>query len=390
MPWNEPGKPGKDDDNPWTGGGRRGGGKNPQSDLEAMAERLNARIRDMLGGAGGGGDEGGDGPPGHGRAVPAGIGLLLIIAILVWIASGFYIVREGERGVVLRFGEFEQVTLPGPNWHFPVPIEKVEIVDIDSVRSVQHRARMLTQDENIIEIDLTAQYRVSNAELYLFSVRDPDNSLRQIMESGIRERVGKSSMDFILGEGRGEIVAGTRSMMQAILDLYSAGLVVTTVNLQQAQPPEPVQNAFADAVRAREDEVRFRNEAEAYANTVIPRARGEAARLEQEAEAYRDQLVSRATGDASRFSQLLAEYEKAPQVTRERLYIETMEEVFGETGKVLVDMKQGSNLLYLPLDQMISGAGTQARKQAPPSAAAAQSGVQEAPRVTDPRARGVR
>lgn len=389
MPWNEPGKDGKD---PWTSGGR---GNKPGPDMDALARRLNERLRDLLGGDNSGGDGGNDGGGGEGGGrgrLPAGASLIAILALVIWLASGFYIVSEGERGVVLRFGEFQSVSMPGPNWHLPIPFETVEIVDVDSVRSVQHRARMLTQDENIIDLDIAAQYRVSDAEKYIFNVRDPDGALSQAMESGIRERIGKSTMDFILGEGRGEIVAATRTLMQEILDQYGTGLTVTTVNLQQAQPPEPVQNAFADAVRAREDEVRFRNEAEAYANGIVPLARGEAARLEQEAQAYRDQLIARAEGDASRFTQLLAEYEKAPQVTRERLYLEMMEVVLGSTGKVLVDVKQGSNLLYLPLDRLVPGGATQTQPQSSSSAspAPAQPVGQDSGRATDPRSRGVR
>jgi membrane protease subunit HflK len=292
-----------------------------------------------------------------GRHASAGISLVLIVALVVWLASGFYIISEGERGVVLRFGAFQSVSEPGPNWHLPYPIESVERVDIDSIRSIQHRALMLTADENIIDVDVAVQYRVMDPVDFIFNVRDPDRTTRQVMESAIRERVGKNNLDFILGEGRGEIATSARIVIQEALDAYGAGVSVTTVSMQQAQPPEPVQEAFADAIRAREDEARFRNEAEAYANAIVPQARGEAARIREEAQAYREQVIARAEGDASRFSQLLVEYQRAPDVTRERLYLETAEAVLGGTNKVIVDMQGGNNLMYLPLDKFMQSQG---------------------------------
>jgi modulator of FtsH protease HflK len=342
MPWNEPGKNSND---PWGGGGR-GGPQGGPPDLDELLKKLTGRFGGMFGG--GGGDGGG-----MGRHASAGLSLIIIVALVVWVASGFYIISEGERGVVLRFGAFQSVSEPGPNWHLPYPVERVERVDIDSIRSIQHRALMLTADENIIDVDVAVQYRVMDPVDFLFNVRDPDRTTRQVMESAIRERVGKNRLEFILGEGRGEIATTARVVIQEALDAYGAGVSVTSVSMQQAQPPEPVQEAFADAIRAREDEARFRNEAEAYANGIVPQARGEAARITEEAEAYREQVLARAEGDASRFTQLLVEYQRAPAVTRERLYIETSEAVLGGTNKVIVDMKGGNNLMYLPLDKFM-------------------------------------
>lgn len=399
MPWNEPGKNSND---PWGGGGRGGGGGPP--DLDELLKKLTGR----LGGLFGGGGDGGGGGGGMGRHASAGISLVIIVAVVVWLASGFYIVSEGERGVVLRFGAFQTVTEPGPNWHLPYPIEAVERVDIGSVRSVQHRALMLTADENIIDVDVEVQYRVSDPEAFLFNVRDPERTIRQVMESAIRERVAMepvavrqqimsdpgaapasqqvdviepregeallasdfapigarrewNDLEFILGEGRGQIAESTMEVIQQAMDDYGAGIVLVRANMPQAQPPEAVQEAFADAIRAREDQIRFRNEAQAYANGIVPQARGEAARIREEAEAYRDQVLARAEGDAARFSQLLVEYQRAPAVTRERLYLETSEAVLGSTNKVIVDVKGGNNLMYLPLDRFMQqqqGAGT--------------------------------
>ncbi|MGD8643922.1 MAG: FtsH protease activity modulator HflK [Chromatiales bacterium] len=353
MPWNEPGGNNKD---PWSGG--RGGDKGPP-DLDELLKKLTGKFGGIFGG-GGGGDGGGTG---GGRGSSIGLAAIIVVVLLAWGASGFYIISEGERGVVLRLGQFQAVTAPGLHWHIPYPIETMERVDVDQVRSSQHRATMLTQDENIIDIDISVQYRVKDAENYLFEVRTPDvpnqqvGTLYQVMESAVREVVGKSSMDFILSEGRAEVAQATRTLTQEILDSYKTGLEVVTVNLQQAQPPEPVQGSFEDAIKAREDEVRFRNEAEAYANSVIPEARGQAARLEEEATAYKERVIAEAEGNASRFEQLLVEYQKAPRVTRERLYLDTMESVLTNSSMVVVDVEGGNNLLYLPLDRIISEQG---------------------------------
>jgi modulator of FtsH protease HflK len=397
MPWNEPGNNSRD---PWSGGqrgGGSGGGQRPP-DLEDMMRKVSQQLNSLFGGSGGGtGGDGGGSP--LGRNSKALISLAAIIGLVVWLASGFYIVSEGNRGVVLRFGAFQQVSPPGPHWHLPYPFERVEIENVDNIRTLQNRALMLTSDENIIDVDIAVQYRVLDLVDFKFNVRDPDSTVQQVMESAIRERVGKSNLDFILGEGRGEIAVSARETLQSALDAYGAGIIVTAVSMQQAQPPEPVQEAFADAIRAREDEARFRNEAEAYANGLIPRARGQAARILEEAEGYRDQTVARAMGDASRFSQLLAEYRGAPSVTRERLYIETVEAVFQDTNKIMLDIDPGNNLMMLPLDQLLHRAGTGAANSEPkPPGAATPFGVSTPSSSTnrqgaarpDPRAREVR
>ncbi|MGV6816623.1 MAG: FtsH protease activity modulator HflK [Thiotrichales bacterium] len=358
MPWNQPGG---DNQDPW-GGGKRGNQGPP--DLDEMFKKLSDKLGGF--GKGGGGSEGG---PGRGAAT--GLAGIAILVFIVWAASGFYIVGEGERGLVLRFGAFQSVADPGPHWHLPTPFETVEMVDIDQVRSFQHRSSMLTQDENIVDIELAAQYRIKDPEAYVFRVRDPDASLHEAVESALREAVGKNKMDFVLNEGRPQVASLTKDVTQSMLDAYDTGLEVTTVNLQQIQPPEQVQDAFNDAIKAREDNVRFINEAEAYSNSIIPQARGEAARVTEEAAAYREQMIAQAEGDAARFSQLLSEYKKAPAVTRERLYLETVESVLSSSSKVMMDAQQGNSLMYLPLDKLI--------QSSPSSSTAGSSMPQSAP-----------
>jgi membrane protease subunit HflK len=282
------------------------------------------------------------------------------VLLVVWALSGFYIVDERERALVLRFGRYVYTTGPGPHWHIPYPIESVETISL-VVRDAQHQATMLTQDENIVAIDIAAQYRVKDAANYAFQVRVPDATLSQVMESAVREVVGKSTMDFVLAAGRDKVSADTRALMQRTLNQYHTGLQVLTVNLLQTQPPEPVQPAFEDVVMAREDRIRFINEAQSYANGIIPQARGEAARVRQEAVAYREETIAAAQGDTSRFRQLLTEYSQAPRVTRDRLYLDTMEAVLSNSSKILMDIQGGNNLLYLPLDKLMrqgAGAGT--------------------------------
>lgn len=347
MAWNEPG-PGRD---PWNQGPKRGEGP---PDLDDMLKRLKARF------GGGRGGSGGNAPRG---TVPGGLVGLVVLALgLLWIASGFYVVDEQERAVVLRFGKFVQTTEPGLRWRMPWPIDREEIVNVTGVRSTRDRATMLTQDENIVDLELTVQYRVSSVEDYVFNVSDPELTMRQATKSSVREMVGQSKMDFILTDGRQEIGDRTKVLLQERMDEYKTGLFVTEVSLQQAQPPEPVQAAFADAIKAREDQQRVKNEAEAYANDRLPKARGAAARQVQEATAYRDQVVAKAEGDAARFNQLLGEYRKAPKVMRERMYLDTMSAVYGSSNKVLLDVDKGSPLLYLPLEQLMS---TMPRSDAP-------------------------
>ncbi len=359
MAWNEPGGGNKD---PWGGRGDQG-----PPDLDEVVKNM----QDKLGGLFGGGrkSSGGDGRQGRGGSGFKGFGLIAAIVALVWIFSGIYIVDAGKQGVVLRFGAYSETTAPGPHWHIPYPIEQVEIVDVEqrrfveigyrsgnagqSVVAVPREALMLTQDENIVNIQLAVQYQVSDPQRYLFDVRDPNVVLKQVAESVIREVIGKNDMDFVLKEGRAQVVADIKTLMQKTLTSYHAGLLVSDVNLQDAQPPEEVQAAFSDAIKAREDKERLKNEAEAYANDIIPKSRGAAARQIQEANGYKESLVAKAEGEASRFSQLLGEFKKAPEVTRKRLYLETMESVMAQTSKVLVDSKNANNLMYLPIDQLM-------------------------------------
>ncbi len=361
MAWNEPGGSGNKD--PW--GGRKNNEQGPP-DLDEVVKKLQEKFGGLFGG---GGKR--NGSSGSGKAGSIGLGLIAFVAVTVWAISGVYIVEEGTRGVVLQFGKYNKTTQPGPHWH-PRGIQSVETVDIANIRgisigfragggnrqtgsSVGRESLMLTEDENIVDVKLAVQYKVKSASDYLFNVKDPETTLRQVIESAIRETIGKSEMDYILKEGRADVTEQTREQVQEILDRYKAGLQVTTVNLQDAQPPEQVQDAFADAVKAQGDQARVINEAKAYSNDIVPRARGKAARQLAEANAYKEQVIAEATGEASRFTQVLTEYKKAPEVTRKRLYLEAMESVMTNSSKVLVDVKGGGNLLYLPLDKMMSG-----------------------------------
>lgn len=393
MAWNEPG--GGNNKDPW-------GGRNDQGppDLDEVVKKM----QDKLGGLFGGGRRGGGSSGGASGKGMAGFGLIAGIVFVVWLFSGIYIVDAGTRGVVMRFGAFTEATMPGPHWHLPYPIEQVEIVNVEQRRfveigyrsgaggqaglTVEREALMLTKDENIVNVQLAVQYQVDDPGKYLFNVRQPDAVLKQVAESAVREVIGKSEMDFVLKEGRAEVVDRVKKSMQTVLSQYDSGMLVSDVNLQDAQPPEEVQGAFSDAIKAREDKERLKNEAETYANEVIPKARGRAARQTQEAQAYKESLIAKAEGEASRFTALLTEYKKAPEVTRQRLYLETMESVLNRTNKVLVDSDNANNLMYLPLDQLmkqntsrrstgtnVSDAftGTQPDKTAPPKRPARRS-----------------
>jgi membrane protease subunit HflK len=365
MAWNEPG--GGNNKDPW-------GGRSDQGppDLDEVVRKMQDKLGGLFGGRKGKSKGGGGGGGGGSGAGFTGFGLILGIAAIVWLFSGIYIIDAGKQGVVLRFGAFSEITMPGPHWRIPYPVEQVKIVDVEQRRFVEigyrsgsagqstvavpREALMLTGDENIVDIKLAVQYQVGDAKNYLFNVRDPNAVLKQVAESAIREVIGKNEMDFVLKEGRAEVVSGTREVMQKTLDRYNSGLLVSDVNLQDAQPPDEVQAAFSDAIKAREDKERLKNEAEAYANDIIPKARGAAARQIQESEAYREALVAKAEGEASRFSQLLQEYTRAPEVTRKRLYFETMESVLSRTGVVLVDSESANSLMYLPIDQLMKQA----------------------------------
>ncbi|MGB5472728.1 MAG: FtsH protease activity modulator HflK [Gammaproteobacteria bacterium] len=341
MAWNEPGG-GKRD--PWGGGG----GNDGPPDLDEVARKLRERMNSFFGGKSG---------RGAGTGKPFNFSLLLVVALVAWVLSGIYIIEPAERGVVLRLGEFHTITGPGPHW-YPRGIDTINVVDVDRLRTVSHRAKMLTKDENIIQVELAVQYQVKDAKDYLFRVRDPDFTLQEASESALREVIGSSTMDEFFSGGRGEIVRLTKELTQETLDRYQTGLILTSVNLQDPQPPEEVQGAFEDAIKAREDQVRYRNQAEAYSLDILPRARGDATRLREAANAYREQVIAKAEGESSRFLQTLTEYEKEPAVTRKRLYIETMEYVLANTSKVVMGVKDGNNLMYIPLDKLMEPRGS--------------------------------
>ena len=341
MAWNESGN-GK---NPWDRGRNEG-----PPDLDKIVREWQRRLNTFL--RGGRGDprspEGGSGQPGGPAAT-----ILTVIAVIIWLGSGFYTVDEAARGVVTRFGKYQETTDPGVQWHLPWPIERVEKVNINEVVPFKQQTRMLTSDENIIVVDLVVQYRRADPVKYLFNVRDPESTLQDVTESAIREVVGKNKLDFVLLEGRTEIAAVTEKLIQQTLDEYQAGMLVTKVNLQDANFPSQVEAAVQDAIKAREDRERLAFEAQAYANDVLPRARGEAVRRQQDSEGYRARVVADAQGEASRFTQLLAEYKRAPEVTRKRLYLDAMEDVYASSNKVLIDSSPGNNLIYLPVDKIL-------------------------------------
>lgn len=368
MPWNEPG--GSKDKDPWS---KNSSGKSSNSNSNSNNSSNNNNIEDItkkmnekLGGIFGNKKSGGSGSGGgkSGREGPSGTTLLLIglVGFAIWMATGFYTVDSAQRGVVFQFGAYKETTPPGLHWHLPIPIQNVELVDIDKQRQAEDRTHMLTSDENIIDIGVSAQYKIKNPEDYLFNVYLPDfernqsiGTLFHVMRSAVREVVGRTSMDGVVGDKRFAIAPDTQKVMQSILDSYKSGLEVIKVNVTYAEAPKEVIDAFNDANRAREDKDKYKNQAETYANSVIPIAEGKASRLREAALAYTGKIVSRAEGDASRFKQLVAEYRKAPKVTRKRLYLETIEGVYENSRKIMVDTKSGNNLLYLPLNQMQGG-----------------------------------
>jgi membrane protease subunit HflK len=358
-------------------GDRNRGANQGPPDLEEVWRDFNQRLTGMFGGKRSGRNSGGGGGGGGTPQLPSfsfkqfggGIGVLLVLVLVVWLASGFYTVDANQRGVVLRLGKFTETTEPGLRWRLPAPIETHEIVDLTGVRTVEvgyrgaernkvlRESLMLTDDENIISIQFAVQYILNSPENYVFNNRFPDESVGQAAETAMREIVGKSRMDFVLYEGREEIAATAQELMQRILDRYETGIQISRVTMQNAQPPEQVQAAYDDAVKAGQDRERQKNEGEAYANDVVPRARGTASRLVEEANAYRDRVVANAEGEASRFNQVFAEYSRAPEVTRERLYIETMQQVMSNTSKVMIDATGNGNLMLLPLDKLMQQGG---------------------------------
>ncbi|SCY35051.1 protease FtsH subunit HflK [Nitrosospira sp. Nl5] len=352
--------------------GRKKGNSGPP-DLDQLWRNFNKKLNNLFKrkGGGGNGSGGGEGPGGGSPKRYAGsVGLLAGLLLLLWISSGFYIVNEGQRGVVLRFGKYVETTQAGLRWHLPYPVETVEAVNVSQVRTVEIGYRnnvrskvlkeslILTDDENIVDIQFAVQYILKDPEAFLFNNREPENAVLQAAETAIREVIGKSKMDFVLYEGREQVAAKATQLMQSILDRYEIGIAISKVTMQNAQPPEQVQAAFDDAVKAGQDRERQKNEGQAYANDVIPRAKGNAARLLEEAEGYKQRVVASSEGDASRFKQVLVEYNKAPVVTRDRLYLDMMQQVLSSTSKILVDQKGGNNLLYLPLDKLIQTSGS--------------------------------
>jgi membrane protease subunit HflK len=366
--------------------GRRPGEGPP--DLDQLWRDFNARLNRIFGGRNNGGD-GGGGPSGRGdmRGASVTAGVVAVIVGLIWLASGAFIVQEGQVGVVTTFGKLSHTTGAGFNWRWPYPIQAHETVNVSGIRTAEigyranvrnkqpQEALMLTDDENIIDIQFAVQYTLKDPVKWLYNNRENDETVRQVAETTIREVVGRSKMDFVLYEGREKVAADVHQMMQQILDRYALGALVTNVTMQAVQPPEQVQDAFDDAVKAGQDRARARNEGEAYANQVIPQARGQAFRLQQDAEAYRSMVVENALGNASRFDQVVAAYAKAPAVTRDRMYIDTMQQIFSNTSKVLVDSRAGNPMIYVPLEKLLEqnagadGVGNRSGPvQVPPSA----------------------
>jgi len=350
MAWNEPGGDNKD---PWSG---KGGNQGPP-DLDEVVKKMQDKLGGLFGGKKGGGGSGPTGSiPSPGPAGTKGIAIVVAVIVLVLLGiKSFYTVDPAERGVVMRFGAYQDITEPGP--HFLVPfIDQVMKVNVDQITSFRHKAQMLTKDENIVDIELTVQSRIQDAADYLFQDQNPEKTIRDATETAVRETIGKSELDYILTEGRSSIADSIKTRAQELINTYRSGLEVTSVNTQPAKPPEQVKSAFDDAIKAREDKARQENQAQAYANEVVPKARGAGARRVEAAKAYRDKVIAESEGEISRFLAVLSEYDKAPEVTRQRLYLDAVEEVLGRTNKVILDVKEGNSLMYLPIDKLIEGA----------------------------------
>lgn len=385
MAWNEPGNSGNGKDrDPW---GNRGDQGPP--DLDEVVRKMRDKVGGLFGGGGGGGRP---------SASQGGTFTMVILALVAWfLYDASYVIEPAERGVVLRFGDNVDTLQPGFNMRLPRPIEKVVRVNVENIRKLsvgatQAESLMLTRDENIVDIEFSVQYKIKNASDYVFNVRNPEESLLHATETAVREVVGKTNMDYVITEGRDVVAVQARDLVQQILDDYGTGIVVTEFNMQDAQPPEQVQDAFADVVKAREDEVRYKNEAEAYSRDLLGKAEGAKQRRVLDAQGYRSKVIESSTGEAARFSNLLTEYEKAPAVTRERLYIEAMESVLASSTKIMTDTKGGGNIMYLPLDQLMRQQGQSTSQQNTWSSPSTNStSVPRAPRaVIDPRSRGGR
>lgn len=388
MSWNEPGDDNKD---PWKGRKDKQGPPDLDEAIRSFQEKLGGIF-------GGGSNSGNSTPARSGKSII----FLLVGAAFLWSLSGFYIVDEGNQGVVTRFGAYTATTDPGLNWHLPSPIESVAIVNVmkqqyievgyrtggnKQTGSVPREALMLTKDENIVDVRLAVTYQIKSAKDYVFNVKDQQATLRQATESVQRGVVGRNDMNFVLLEGRAQIVGDINVELQQILDSYQSGIVITDVNLQDAQPPDQVQAAFEDAIKAREDKERYINEAEAYRNDVVPKARGAAARRIQEAEGYKLRVIAESEGEAARFTKLLVEYKKAPEVTRNRLYLEAMEAVLSATDTVMVDIQGGNNLVYLPLDRLGRGSNRSSNSSTRTRTNTTSPDLQEASRSSRPSSR---
>ncbi|WP_300579805.1 FtsH protease activity modulator HflK [uncultured Pseudoalteromonas sp.] len=354
MAWNEPGNNGNDKD-PWN---NKGGKDQGPPDLDEVMRKFGNKFGGLFGGNKPGKNGGGLGG--------AGISFILIIAVIVWALSGIYTVKEAERGIVLQFGQYDRIAEPGLRWKMTF-IERVIPVDIEAVRSLSAKGFMLTEDENVVNVEFEVQYRVIDPHLYKFSVTDADGSLKQALDSALRYVIGHVKMDQVLTTGRELVRQQTWDELNKIIEPYNLGIIVSDVNFKDSRPPGEVKDAFDDAIAAQEDEERFIREAEAYAREIEPRARGQVTRMTQEAEAYRERITLEAQGEVARFEKLLPEYQAAKEVTRKRLYIDAMEEVLGNSSKVLVDVEGGNNMMYLPLDKIMEKQGTATRVALPSS-----------------------
>ncbi|AOM01855.1 FtsH protease activity modulator HflK [Cobetia marina] len=360
MAWNEPG--GGNQHDPWSGGGRNGdkkggggngGGNGGPPDLDEALKKFQDKLNGMLGNGrkrrgGSGGGNGGSGGSTNAFALPGIIGVVLVA---IWAASGFYLVDQSERGVVLRFGKYNDIVGPGLHWNPPI-IDDVREINVTKVRSLSQTKSMLTQDENIVEVQMSVQYQVSNPRDFLLNVRAPEVSLENAMDSALRHEVGSADMNDILTSGRELLASNVKSRLQSYLDNYGVGLTLQTINVESTSAPAAVQDSFDDVIKAREDRQRTINQALAYENSILPAAQGQAQRIIEEAEGYKESVVAKSQGEANRFTSLLTEYQKAPEIIRERMYLETMGEVLGKTNKVLVDVENGNSLMYLPLDKL--------------------------------------
>ncbi|MFP8966364.1 FtsH protease activity modulator HflK [Pokkaliibacter sp. CJK22405] len=367
MAWNEPGGNGNDPKDPWGSGnrnggnGNKGGGDQGPPDLDEVMRKVQDQMRRIMGGK----PSSGSRPPSGGINMALFV-LVLAVVVIGWVAMGFYTLDQQERGVVLRFGRYHETVTPGLHWNPPM-VDDVRKVNVTRVRSLDHSAQMLTEDENIVEVNMSVQYVVSDPNAFVLNVRDPESSLAQATESALRHVVGSSEMHSILTEGRDNLAQEVKARLQEYVNAYGTGLQISRVNIENAMAPKQVQSAFDDVIKAREDEQRVKNEAESYANGVIPEARGAAQRVLEEANAYHDEVIARSQGDAERFLKLMTQYQQAPAVTRERLYLDAMQEVYSNSAKVVVDSDQngGNSMMYLPLDKLTEASqSTKSARQA--------------------------